>query len=89
MMQGGDKLPLLAFDVSRLPLNDAEREKETDGTAGRREEARQAGGGVLGLRAGSGAAGTTNGTATESTRGSYAALTGLIAMSQASSKAWA
>ena len=28
MMQGGDKLPLLTFDVSRLSLNDAEREKK-------------------------------------------------------------
>ncbi|HYQ41260.1 MAG TPA: hypothetical protein VER11_04820 [Polyangiaceae bacterium] len=28
MMQGGDKLPLLTFDASRLALNDAEREQK-------------------------------------------------------------
>jgi len=28
LMQGGDKLPLLTFDASRLALNDAEREKK-------------------------------------------------------------
>src|SRR3954465_3054760 len=28
MMQGGDKLPLLTFDTSKLALNDAEREKK-------------------------------------------------------------
>jgi len=28
MMQGGDKLPLLTFDTSKLALNDADREKK-------------------------------------------------------------